>query len=199
MNIWKGGKPVNRECEKDGNSSKVKRLLLLILLILLILTISTVIIFFLIRINSDNAVIVVVPNENISGGVGLVIDPDAENSMLSENDNTPEQGVAISGYSSMTIPANTDKITVDFYNPEENAEMYYLTFEFRLYNDNGQDYEVLYNSGLVEPGKHIEQITLSHGLEKGKYDAVIHVQPYRMNEEKTLTNNADMRIALIVK
>lgn len=190
---------MNRECEKDGNSIKVKRLLLLILLILLILTISTVIILFLIRIISDNTAIVVVPNENISGGVGLVIDYDAKNSMLSKNDNTPEQGVAISGYSSMTVPANTDKITVDFYNPEENAELYYLTFELRLYNDNGQDYEVLYTSGLVEPGKHIEQITLSHGLEKGIYDAVVHVQPYRMNEEKTLTNNADMRIALIVK
>ena len=58
---------------------------------------------------------------------------------------------------------------------------------------------MLYSSGLVEPGKHIQQITLSRGLEKGVYEAVVHVQPYRMSEARTLTNNADIKTVLIVK
>lgn len=105
----------------------------------------------------------------------------------------------IIGREALTISADTKEAAVDFVNPEENAQLYYLTFELRLYNDNGQDYEVLYTSGLVEPGKRIGSVTLSRELEKGVYNAVVHVQPYRMNEERTPTNNADMKMKLIVR
>lgn len=132
-------------------------------------------------------------------GVGITIDPNANNKQPSDTENADEQGVAISGRDYMTIPAGQREVAVDFYNPEENKELYYLTFELRLYDDNGQDYEVLYTSGLVEPGKHIGKITLSRALESGVYTAVVHVQPYRMDEQKSITNNADMKIYLIVK
>lgn len=131
-------------------------------------------------------------------GVGLTIDSNAQDKKTAENKDE-EQGVSISGRDSITIPANKKEITVDFYNPEENTGLYYLTFELRLYNNSVQGYEVLYTSELVEPGRHINHITISHGLKNGVYDAVIHVQPYRMNEEKALTNNADMKTKLIVK
>ena len=132
-------------------------------------------------------------------GVGITIDPDANDKQPSNTENADEQGVAISGRDYMTIPAGKKEVAVDFYNPEENKELYYLTFELRLYDDNELDYEVLYTSGLVEPGKHIQKIALSRALENGIYTAVIHVQPYRMNEQKSITNNADIKIYLIVK
>ncbi len=132
-------------------------------------------------------------------GVGITIDPDANDKQPSNTENIAEQGVAISGREYMTIPAGQKEVAVDFYNPEENKELYYLTFELRLYDDNELDYEVLYTSGLVEPSKHIQKITLSRVLEEGIYTAVIHVQPYRMDEQKSITNNADMKIYLIVK
>ena len=138
-------------------------------------------------------------SRNANGGVELLIDPDAKDSLPYVNDHALEQGVVIAGQESMIFPADKTEAAVDFFNPEENAQMYYLTFELRLYNESGQDYEVLYTSGLVAPGKHIYSITLSRELEKGVYEAVVHVQPYRMNEEKTPTNNADMKIRLIVK
>lgn len=190
---------MNYECEKEKKNSKAKWSVLLLLLILLALGITIVIMLILKGKHGGNMEQPTAPSGNLSGGVGLVIDPNAEKGTSHENESAEEQGVAISGRESMTIPADKKEIEVDFYNPEENAELYYLTFELRLYNNSEQDYEVLYTSGLVEPGKHINRITLSHGLEEGVYEAVIHVQPYRMNEERTLTNNADIKIELIVK
>lgn len=189
--IWKS--------EKEKKSSRVKWLILLILLILLVLGIILRIMLFQGVNHGGNLVEMTVSPENLCEGVGLVIDPNEENYQLPENDNTEEQKVAISGQGTMVIPANKKQITVDFYNPKENTELYYLTFELRIYNNSKQGYEVLYTSGLVEPGKHINRITLSRKLEKGMYEAVVHVQPYRMNKEKTRTNNADMKIKLIVK
>lgn len=184
-------KTIEKNKEK-GKNRKRKMFVFLILLILLVLGIVVAILFWQRR----NCT---VSNEQAGAGVGLVIDPDAKSSPLPEDNSTAEQDVAISGRGSMTIPADKREVTVDFYNPVENEGMYYLTFTLRIYDDSGQRFEELYQSGLVEPGKHIKKITLSRGLKEGVYKAVVHVQPFRMNEEKTLTNNADMKIRLIVK
>lgn len=139
------------------------------------------------------------PSNISAGGIGLTVDPNATEYVPPKQEVKPTQGVAIPGWGSITIPANTTNVTVDFMNPEENTGFYYLTFELRLLKDNKEDYEVLYKSGLVEPGLHIQNITLSRSLVAGEYDAIIHVQPYRMDEAKTPTNNADMKTKLIVK
>ncbi len=108
-------------------------------------------------------------------------------------------GVSIPGWGKLTIPVNTsDDIEVDFYNPEANADKYYLTYELRIPANNEQGYETLYQSGLIEPGKHIQKIDLSRGLPAGTYNATLHVQPYRM-EDKSLTNNTDLKLELVVK
>ncbi len=133
-----------------------------------------------------------------TGGVLLTPDPDAKE----ENEpgmNDGPAGVAIAGWGEIVIPSDTTKIAVDFFNPEENADMYYLTFELRLPDDSAQGYEALYTSGLVAPGLHIQNITLTRALPAGEYDATIHVQPYRMDENRTPTNNADLKTKLIVK
>lgn len=187
---------MNVKGKKQEKSSGVKRLAFLILLIFLLFGI-VMCSRLTERRNKDKAGENPASSEK-AGGVELVIDPDADNGLPSGTEQDLEQGVVIAGRDSMIFSANTKEQEVSFVNPEENAQMYYLTFELRLYDSKGQDYEVLYTSGLVEPGKSINRITLSRQLEKGEYDAVIHVQPYRMNEEKTFTNNADMRIRLLV-
>ena len=121
---------------------------------------------------------------------GDYIDPNLGNG-------TQSQGVAIPGWGMITIPVNQTSVTVDFYNPKQNEGLYYLTFELRLPDGNGS-YEVLYKSGLIEAGKHIQKITLSRGLAEGIYDAIIFVQPYRM-DGVTPTNNAETQTLLIVK
>lgn len=127
------------------------------------------------------------------------IDPNAGEYVEPTADNIASKGVSVPGWQSLDIPENQKEVAVDFYNPESNTGLYQLTFELRLPDESEQGYEVLYKSGLIDPGLHIQNITLSHELEAGIYDAVIHVQPYCMDELKTPTNNADMQTQLIVK
>ena len=171
-------------------------MLLLLLLLLLFLLVILFGIFFQHKYDSGKASS---ETSAVQGGVGLTIDPNVKENSHQTSETTTEQGVVISGKEFITVPEGKKEISVDFYNPEGNAGLYYLTFELRLYNDDEQSYEILYTSGLVEPGKHIREITLSRELEKGVYKAIVHVQPYRMNENKTPTNNADMETKLIVK
>ena len=133
-----------------------------------------------------------------SGG-GVIFDPNAGD-YKNPDDTTPQRpNVAIPGWATLTMPPNTREITVDFFNPDQNAGYYYMTFELRLIDPTKPEgYEVLYTSGYVEAGKHIQRITLSRGLEEGTYAAYIHVQPYRL-EDNTPTNNANTAITLIVK
>ena len=133
-----------------------------------------------------------------SCGVGLSIDPNETEAQPTESKSSMEQDVTIAGIGAVTMSAGQKEVKVDFYNPQENKDLFYLTFELRVIGDSPQDYEVLYTSGFVEPGKHIYEIELSRGLEKGVYGAVIHVQPYRMDREMTRTNNADIVTRLIV-
>lgn len=130
-----------------------------------------------------------------TAGALLEIDPDAGEYIAPVVTESPDSGgIAIPGWGSITIPAGQTEVTVDFPNPEANEGKYYLTFQLRL-KDTG---EVLYQSGLVKPGLHIQKITLSRPLEAGSYTAVIHVQPYKMDANQTPTNNADMETMLIV-
>lgn len=179
---------------KKKRRIKVSRLIILILILVLIIwaivgAITGIISLFK---GQDSGM------QNL-GGVGLTVDPNASEYMAPVVENTPSQGVAIPGWGSITIPANSTVVTVDFNNPKENSGLYYLTFELRLLDNSKEGYEVLYKSGLVEPGLHIQKINLSRSLSAGEYNAVVHVQPYRMDEAKTPTNNADMKTKLIVK
>lgn len=136
--------------------------------------------------------------ENGNDGKDLQTDPNAQAYVEPVKQETSNSGVSVPGWSSLDFPADTSEVTVDFFNPEENEGKYTLTFELRLPDESEQGYEVLYTSGLVDAGLHIQKINLSRGLEAGVYDATIHVQPYRMDENRTATNNADLKTKLIV-
>ena len=186
----------NQNNENDKNNSKKKWLILLLILLLLLLIAGGVFAGIKIaesRQTSDGG--------SSSGGVGLIIDQNAGEKIESQSKSSEEvPGVTIPGWRSITIPAGETEITsVDFYNPEENEDYYYLTFELRIPDDSGEEYEVIYSSQLVPPGQHLQKITLSRPLEAGEYDAVIHVQPYKMDEAQTPTNNADLETILIVR
>lgn len=127
------------------------------------------------------------------------LDPNAGEYVEQQAEKKSSGGIAVPGWNTLNIPKNKKEVAVDFYNPEENDGLYQLTFELRLPDESEQGYEVLYKSGLVDPGLHIQNITLSHELDEGIYDATLHVQPYRMDEQKSATNNADMQTQLIVK
>ena len=133
-----------------------------------------------------------------SGGIGLTIDKSAGEFVAQEQESVSKPGVAIPGWGTIKLAANTKEITtVDFFNPADNAGWYYLTFELMLLDEDGNS-ESIYKSGLVEPEKHIQRIELTRELEPGTYSAVVHVQPYTMDGSMTPTNNADMKVTLEV-
>ena len=73
-------------------------------------------------------------------GAGLVVDPNAGEYV----EPTPEPGVTIPGFGSMTVRANTKELKgINLYNPIENDGWYYLTFKLCLLDENGEVSEIL--------------------------------------------------------
>lgn len=89
------------------------------------------------------------------------------------------------------IRANATDVKILLLNPESNA--CYFTFEIVL-ADTG---ESLYLSDLVGPGMRIEEITLSRGLAKSKYAAIIKICAYALEDFMPM-NGADVNVTLTV-
>ena len=141
------------------------------------------------------------PTVEPSPTVELQIDPNA-GELVTPTPAPTEPGVAIPGWGSITLPAGVTEAATTLKNPEANEGWYYLTFEMRLPTvdeETGEEsYEVLFTTGLIPPGQYCNQVTLTRALEPGEYNAILHVQPYRMSY-KTPTNNADTETLLIVE
>jgi len=177
---------------QEQRSDRKLKIIIVILAILLLLTGGTMIFWGGVPFFSAFA-----PNNggSTSQGTGLVVDPNASEYV------PPEQppGISIPGFGSMTISANTKEIVgINLYNPIENEGWYYLTYKLCLLDKNGKVSEVLYESQLIPPNNLVKDITLSRGLPKGRYDAVMHVQPYRI-DDLSPTYNADLYLIIIVE
>ena len=72
---------------------------------------------------------------------------------------------------------------------QENC--YYISFG--LYLEDGD--ELLYQSGLVEPGMYVQQMEMTRSLAPGTYNAYVVCQPYR-SDRKTETNRGIVKITL---
>lgn len=102
------------------------------------------------------------------------------------------KGIAIPGYPSIGLPANTKDVQVALLNPEGNP--CYFTFEIVLKDGN----ESLYTSKLVPPGKAVTDITLSRELAPGDYDATIKISTSSLTDQSPM-NGANVETVLIVK
>lgn len=134
------------------------------------------------------------PNEGDAATPPLSIDPRAA-LYVSPAPRTPEPGIVIPGYETLRLPAGETEAAVRLENPEANADHYYLTYEIRLEETD----ELLAATELIPPGQSVLEITLSHALEAGRYKAILHVQPYRMDASQSETNNANFETMLIVE
>ena len=137
-----------------------------------------------------------------SPSVALTIDPNA-GELITPSPAPTEPGVAIEGWSRIIVPAHSLEAAVSLHNPEENEGWYYLTYELRLKKPENaptdEPEEVIFTTGLIPPGLYCNKVMLTRELEAGVYPAILHVQPYRMNEEMSPTNNADLELLLVVK
>ncbi len=111
---------------------------------------------------------------------------------VSQTSEAPADGIRIPGFKSITVEAGTPDVSVNLQNPEQNN----CYFVIRLVlSDTG---ETLYESKMIEPGKALYRITLSHALEPGTYGAQLHYDPY---DKATLArlNGAVINLELIAE
>jgi len=175
---------------KDARKSRGRKRAALIVLLLLLLFLGVGTACF-------GLGTVLVRDDDATGGVAVTLDPLAHLIGADSDDQSGSSGIVIPGWDEIDVAAGSTTAQVDFFNPEENAGSYYLSFEVRIAGD-GDGEEVLYSSGLVEPGRCISEIELSHALAKGSYEATVHVQPYRYDDGLTPTNNADVKTTIVV-
>ncbi len=102
--------------------------------------------------------------------------------------------IYIPGYKSMTVKANSKNVTVSFVNPSSND----CYFVFHLLLVKGEQKEVLYESGLVEPGKGFYDIEISRELKPGIYQAQLQYDAYDMTTKSSL-NGAVLDFELYAK
>lgn len=136
------------------------------------------------------------PKEPAASGVfHPELDPDARDwtgETLPDQTGGESVGIKIPGYPSITLPADTEEVTVALLNPEDNP--CYFTFELVLRDTD----EVLYTSGMVAPGKVLTDITLSRPLAAGEYNATIRISTASL-EDGSAMNGANVETVLIVR
>ncbi|MCL1834818.1 MAG: response regulator [Oscillospiraceae bacterium] len=89
-----------------------------------------------------------------------------------------EPGVSLPVIGDVTIPAGALEVRMLLYNPAGSASN--LSFEIIL--TGGGEEESIFETGLIEPGMCIEDLTLSKGLAKGEYPAVLRVRAYSLDD-----------------
>lgn len=126
-------------------------------------------------------------------GANAYVDPNAEDWEVQVD--TPEETelgkMLIPGYGGATMREGDAVLSLRVGNPEDNT--CYLKATLKL-----EDGTVLYESGLLEPGKGFEQIPLNQTLAAGVYQAVVHYQGYTMEEQPQAMNSCDCAFTLTV-
>lgn len=100
--------------------------------------------------------------------------------------------IDIPGFDVMNLKAGTTEQSVNLYNPEENT----CYFRMSLLLADGT---ILWQSGLVEPGKAIYEITMNQALTAGEYEnATLKYECFAMDEEQTPLNGSEIKLTLHV-
>lgn len=121
---------------------------------------------------------------------GLTIDPNAEQYKGQYIAEAQQGSVAIPGFETLKLKADSHTQTPGFHNPESNN--CYFVIELRL-----SDGTTLYKSGLLAPGKAIYNARLSGTLSAGTYPASVIYHCYAMDGLSEL-NGAEIKITLEV-
>ena len=100
--------------------------------------------------------------------------------------------IAIPGYEYLSLAAGTKTQSIALNNPETNT--CYFLISLRL-----EDGTELWQSEYLAPGEVSEVMELNQKLEPGTYNAVLHYDCFRMNQELSPLNGAETKLTLRVK
>lgn len=98
-------------------------------------------------------------------------------------DNSDPNRISIPGYSELRMLADTDELYAALWNPETNP----CYFKFTIVLENGD--KVLYQSGLVPPGKAITKVKLNEKMKEGEYPVLIKMETFSLEDGKTPMNS----------
>lgn len=137
----------------------------------------------------------------ILAGIGFLIyhlagnetglDPNAEDyepSFKFQESIDPDH-IALPGYDEITMTAGTDTAYVALWNPPSNP----CYFQFQVVYEG----EVLYESGLIEPGKAVREIPLGRTFEAGVYDLNIMIKTFSLEDGETPMNGGNIECKLV--
>ena len=100
--------------------------------------------------------------------------------------------IDIPGFDVLSIKADTAEQSVNLHNPEENT----CYFKMSIILSDGT---IIWEGGLLEPGKAIHDITLSQTLAIGTYeDSMLVYECFAMDESQTPLNGAEVKFTLNV-
>ena len=98
--------------------------------------------------------------------------------------------IVIPGYGEILLDADTRDVMLVLPNPSGNP--CYFRFSILLTETD----EVIYTSGLVPPGKAIEELRLKRALEEGNYPAIIQIETFSLDGSYTPMNGANVETVL---
>lgn len=130
--------------------------------------------------------------------VGHDRDPDIEDNVKDYHDiyasaeDVAAGNYTAPGYSEVTLPAGKRDVQIILPNPKGNPCYFRYTLVLK---DTG---EVLYQSGLIEPGKAVTDIRLSRPLEVGDYILKLQIEAFSL-EERAAMNGINMEVDLKVR
>lgn len=122
---------------------------------------------------------------DIGGDIGPIRDDTVLDGAMSED------GMRFVGFKSIVIEANKYRVKSYILNPADNK----VNFIAYIYID---DDILLYKSNLIPPGYAIYEMTITHPLDKGIYNAYIIYEAYDITSGEKL-NGARFNFELIVK
>ena len=97
--------------------------------------------------------------------------------------------INIPGFEALDFKADKEEQSVPFHNPGNNACYFRLTLTL--------DGETLWQSGDIAPDEKVGEITLSHALDKGEYQAKLKYDCFTL-QDKTPLNGAEIDLAINV-
>ena len=135
----------------------------------------------------------------IFGGMSLLKDTIGLDKNISDyrpNVTLPEgsdpNSIAIPGYDAIRMLEETDEMFVALWNPETNP----CYFKFTIVLEDSK--EVLYESGLVPPGKAITTVKLNKKMKTGTYPILIQMDTFSLEDEKVPLNGGTSKTVIEV-
>lgn len=104
---------------------------------------------------------------------------------------TDPNNIAIPGYKDIKIKAGTDTAYVALWNPTNNP----CLFKFTIKLTEGD--KILYESGLVAPGKAITEVKLNQIIPAGEHEISIDVETFALDDAEKRLNGGVVETVLI--